>query len=65
MLDAASDLDICNICNEKTDMKHGTWNVRSLYRADSLKTEGSELARLARYQGYRVGGSGLDVSVSG
>jgi exonuclease III len=26
-------------------MKFGTWNVRSLYRSDSLKTVARELAR--------------------
>jgi hypothetical protein len=28
-----------------TDMRFGTWNVRSLYRAGSLKTVSRELAR--------------------
>jgi exonuclease III len=27
------------------DMRFGTWNIRSLYRADSLLTESRELAR--------------------
>jgi hypothetical protein len=29
----------------KVDMSFGTWNVRSFYRAGSLKTEASELAK--------------------
>jgi len=29
----------------KRDMRFGTWNVRSLYRAGSLRTVASELAR--------------------
>jgi hypothetical protein len=27
------------------DIRYGTWNVRSLYRAGSLKTAASELAK--------------------
>jgi len=30
---------------QEMDMRFGTWNVRSLYRAGSLKTVASELAR--------------------
>jgi len=29
----------------KRDMRFGTWNVRSLYRADSIATVAGELAR--------------------
>jgi hypothetical protein len=42
------------------DMRSGTWNVRSLYRAGSLKTVSRELAR---YKLYLVGvqeGSGTE-----
>jgi exonuclease III len=44
------------------DMRFGTWNVRSLYRVDSLMTISRELARyksdLVRVQEVRWEGSG-------
>jgi hypothetical protein len=46
------------------DMRFGTWNVRSLYRAGSLKTVSRELARykldLAGVQEVRWEGSGAE-----
>jgi hypothetical protein len=35
----------CNLSKGKRDMRFGTWNIRSLYRAGSLTTAASELAR--------------------
>jgi hypothetical protein len=32
-------------CKQKRDLRLGTWNVRSLYRAGSLKAAARELAR--------------------
>jgi hypothetical protein len=46
------------------DMRFGTWNVRSLYRAGSLKTVSWELARykldLVRMQEGRLEGGGTE-----
>jgi hypothetical protein len=46
------------------DMRFGTWNVRSLYRAGSLLTESRELARykldLVGVQGLRWEGGGTE-----
>jgi hypothetical protein len=33
------------------DMRFGTWNVGSMYRAGSLKTVSRELARYVRFSG--------------
>jgi hypothetical protein len=32
-------------CGRKIDIRFGTWNLRSLYRAGSLKTAAGELAK--------------------
>jgi hypothetical protein len=46
------------------DMRFGTWNIRSLYRAGSLKTVSRELARynldLVGVQGVRWEGGGTE-----
>jgi hypothetical protein len=38
------------------DMRFGTWNVRSLYRAGSLMTVSRELARFRGSAGGQMGG---------
>ena len=45
-------------CSIQTEMKIGTWNVRSLYRAGSLKAAARELARCSGCAGGQVGQGG-------
>jgi hypothetical protein len=45
------------------DMRFGTWNVRSLYRAGSLRTVAEEVSKYVRFTGVqevRWGGSGTE-----
>jgi hypothetical protein len=44
--DKASDLDLVRPKQHKRDMRFGTWNVRSVYRAGSLMAAAWELAKL-------------------
>jgi hypothetical protein len=39
----------------KEDMRFGTWNVRSMYRAGSVTAAAMELARYVRFSGCAGG----------